>query len=246
MRNTVSFILVFLVSFSSLAIDSLFEEGLDNIMKKDFKKAQMGFLKDAEKQPSFSAFYNLGVASGSLGEWSKAKWAFESSLKYKPLSGDAQFNAKFASQKLSQNNLWEHPYPWHERLILGFGATTWSVLAIVTSSFLGLLIFNILTKKKSKLRKWCLRLIAPAILLFLVSFYGVNSINKHYNEERYGIMKAVDVPFYISPNGVQIQNEVDPGSRLEIKKYFKDSTWVQIKAQNSNLLWIENKNLYTY
>lgn len=246
MRIILLFIIVFSVSFNGQAVDSLFDTGIDDIMSKNYKKAQSGFLEDAKKQPSFSSFYNLGVASGSLGEWSKAKWAFESSLKYKPLNGDAQFNAKFASQKLTQNNIWKHPYPWHERLILGFGTTTWSILVMISSVFLGLLIFNVLSKKKSKFRKWCFRLIAPAILLFMVSFYGIYSINKHYNEERYGIMKSAEVPFYISPNGVEIQNEVDPGSRLVIMKYFKDSTWVQIKSQNNNLLWIENKNLYTY
>ncbi len=249
MRNLyLLLILLFSFSIHGKSSDSLFQKGLDEIMNEEFKAAQYDFLKDAQKQASFSSYYNLGVASGSIEEWSKAKWAFESALKYRPLNGDAQFNAKFATQKISENSTWTHPYPWIERVILGFGSTTWTISVVISSLFLGLLIYNIIskTKTKSNVRKWCLRLIAPAILLFGISFYGINSINQHYNEERYGIMKSAEVPFYISPNGVEIQNEVDPGSRLEIIKYFKDSTWVQIKSQNNNLLWIENKNLYTY
>jgi hypothetical protein len=246
MRLILLFISLFTLSFIGRAEHSLFNSGLDEIMQNDFKKAQSEFLDDIKKQPSFSSYYNLGVASGSLEEWSKAKWAFESSLKYKPLNGDAQFNAKFATNKLSQNNMWTHPYPWLERVVLGFGATTWTIFVCISSIFLGLLIFNIVSRRKSKFKKWCLRLISPAILLFVVSFYGIYSINKHYNIERYGIMKSPKTHFYISPNGVQIKDEIDAGSRLRLMKYFKDSTWVQVKSKDNNYLWIESKDLFTY
>lgn len=245
-RLNLIFILLLSFSFQGNSADSLFHEGLDDFMHEDYKKAQNDFLTDAQKQPSFSSYYNLGVASGSLEEWNKAKWAFESSLKYRPLNGDAQFNAKFATQKLSDNKIWTHPYPWLERVILGFGTTTWTIFVCVSSLFLGLFIFNIVSKPKSNIKKWYLRLLVPTILIFTVSFYGIYSINKHYNKDRYAIMKSPKTHFYISPNGVQIKDEIDPASRLELMKYFKDSTWVQVRSQGNNYLWIESKNLYTY
>lgn len=239
-------ILIFAFTFQGNSRDRKFLKGVDEIMHEDNAKAQKDFLEDALKQPSFSAYYNLGVASGNLEQWSKAKWAFESSLKYKPLNGDAQYNAKFATKKISENVIWIHPYPWLERIILGFGTTTWTIFVSASSLFLGLLIFNIVSKGKSKMKKWCIRLFVPALLLFIISFYGVYSVNKHYNKERYGILKSPKTHFHISPNGVQIKDEIDPASRFELVKYFKDSTWVQVKSDRDNYLWIKSKNLYTY
>lgn len=241
-------ILLFSISTQGFSKDSLFQKGIDEIMHEDYTGAQVDFLKDAQKQPSFSSFYNLGVASGNMEQWSKAKWAFESSLKYRPLNGDAQFNAQFATQKLSENKVWTHPYPWLERVILGFGTTTWIVFVSISSLFLGFLIFNIVsqTKTNSNVKKWCMRLVIPTVLLFGISFYGIFSINQHYNEKRYAIMKDSKSKFYISPNGVQIKDEIDPGSRLELVKFFKDGAWVQVKSQGNNYLWIESKDLLTY
>jgi hypothetical protein len=239
-------ILLFSFSLQGKTKDLLFEKGLDEIMQEEYEEAQAVFLQDAKLQPSFSSYYNLGVASGSLEEWSKAKWAFESSLKYRPLSGDAQFNAKFATQKIGENKVWKHPYPWLERVIIGFGATTWTIFVCISSLFLGFLIFNIVSKRKSNTIKWCLRLIVPSILLFVISFYGIYSINEHYNKERYAILKNQKTKFYISPNGVQIKEDIDPAIRLELMKYFKDSTWIQVRSQGKNYLWIESENLYTY
>src|SRR5690554_2825353 len=155
MRIILTILLVFF-SMTGFGRDSLFNKGLDEIMQEDYKKAQEDFLKDTKKHPSFSAYYNLGVASGKMGEWSKAKWAFESSLKYKPLNGDAQFNAKFATQKLNDKQIWEHPYPWIERVILGFGSTTWIIFASITSIALGLIVFYIIanTRRNSLIKKW--------------------------------------------------------------------------------------------
>ena len=246
MRLIFLIIILFTVPLIGKAGDTLFDSGIDDIMHNNFIKAQSEFLEDAQNQPSFSAYYNLGVASGSIEEWSKAKWAFESSLKYKPLNGDAQFNAQFVTSKLSENNIWTHPYPWLERIFLGFGTSTWTVLVCISALFLGFLIFNIVSKSKNKINKWYLRLIGPSIILFIVSFYGIYSINEHYNVKRYGIMKTPRTLFYISPGGVQIEDEIDPASRLEIVKYFKDRTWIQVKLEGNNYLWIQSKHLYTY
>jgi hypothetical protein len=243
-----SFIPMVFFAFLGKSSDSLFSKGLDEMMQEDYQQAQTDFQIAAFSKPCFSSYYNLGVASGKLEEWSKAKWAFESALKFKPLNGDAQFNAEFSTRKLSENQTWNHPYPWAERVVLGFGINTWLIFVILSSIFLGFLVFNIVSKSKGKstLKKWCISLIGPAIFLFFVSFYGIYSTNNHFTNNRFAIIKNSKTEFYISPNGVEVQDEIDPGSRLNIQKYFKDSTWVQVKSQENNLLWIKNNELYTY
>ncbi|RFC54427.1 hypothetical protein [Brumimicrobium aurantiacum] len=237
-------ILSFLLSIQVFGSDSLFLKGVDNIMENNYEKASDIFAKDAEENPSFSAFYNLGVSSGNLDDWHKAKWAFESSLKYKPLNGDAQFNAEFASKQLNNRHTWEHPFPWIERVMLGFGMSTWVFFACVSSIFLGFLIYKVTSS--SNINKWFFRLIAPAVILFGVSFYGVYSINMHFNSSHYAILKKSDVPLYISPNGVESQDKLDPSDRLVILKYFKNNTWIQVQSKTNNMLWVKAENVYTY
>lgn len=234
------------VPFTGRSNDDFFNNGLDQLLNKDYVGAKQSFLKDIEQQASYSAFYNYGVAAGELEQWHEAKWAFESALKYKPLDSDGQYNARYVTHQLSDEKIWVHPYPWLERVVLGFGSSTWWFLALVSSVFLGLLIFNIISKKSSKMQKWCWRLSFPALLIFGISFYGVYSINQHYEQERYAIIKDNTTEFYISPNGVQIQENLDPANRLSVVKYFKDSTWVQIKSEGNNHLWVEASNLLTY
>ena len=129
-----SIVLSFSFAFFGNCKDSLFLKGLDGMLEEDFVKAQKDFQKDVLKSPSFASYYNLGVASGNLEEWSKAKWAFESALKYKPLNGDAQFNAQFATRKLSEDQVWSHPYPWIDRVVLGFGINVWFIFVIISKT----------------------------------------------------------------------------------------------------------------
>lgn len=243
-----SILFTFSITFLSNSKDSLFVKGLDEMLEENYEAAQNNFHNDVLKSPSFSSYYNLGVASGGLEEWSKAKWAFESALKYKPLNGDAQFNAEFVTQKLSPKYNWTHPYPWFERVILGFGVNLWLFAVIITSVFLAILVYRVTSNPdaKSTLNKWCLRLLGPALVLFLISFYGIYATNKHYTQKRFAIVKDDHTPFFISPNGVEASDNVDPGSRLKIIKFFKDDTWVQVKSDRNELLWAKSDDLYTY
>src|SRR5690554_6211134 len=85
-----SILFTFSIAFLSNSKDSLFVKGLDEMLEENYDAAQNTFHNDVLKSPSFSSYYNLKVASGGLEEWSKAKWAFESALKYKPLNGRSE------------------------------------------------------------------------------------------------------------------------------------------------------------
>lgn len=249
MKRGIVFILFFCsFTFTVKCSDSLFQKGIDELVKGNYQQAQNNFQQGSIENPNFSNYYNLGVTSGNLGDWSKAKWAFESALKYNPLNEDAEYNAKFATQKITQSKEWHNPYSVGKSVIIGFGSVLWIFFAILFSIFSGLFLYIIFRKdkKNSVLMKWSLRLVIPAIFLFMVSYFCVYSINNHFNQQTFAILKGNDAKFFISPNGVEANNEIDLSGRYQIVKYTKDSTWVQLKSQKNNVLWIDHKEIYSY
>jgi len=234
-------------SFLSLGTETKYKKGLDELKKKEFRQAEMFFLEVTQEAPSFVSFYNLGVVSGELENWAKAKWAFESALKYNPSNGDAQYNAKFVSDKLNGNQNWTHPYPWSERIIVSFGIYTWLTLVLVSATFLGFSIFLFLTKKNEKttLVKWTKRLVLPVSLVFLISFYGTLNYTHHFTAHQFAVFKSDNAKLYISPNGIELSDQEVSRDRVEVIEYFEDSTWVQIRTSD-NLFWVKTKDLFVY
>lgn len=242
--------ILFFCSFTFIGncTDSLFQKGIEEMVKGNYQKAQKTFQRDILNDPSYSNYYNLGFTAGNIGDWNKAKWAYESALKYEPLNEDVQYNAKFATQKLNKSQVWNHPYPVYQQVVIGFGSITWIILAIFFSLCVGLFLYIILSRnnKNSGLTRWSLRLIIPALFLFVVSFFCVYSINDHFNHQRFAILKDNNSKFYLSPNGVEANYNIDPSRRLQILKYAKDSTWVQLESQKNIILWIKSKEIYSY
>lgn len=236
------------VAFTGNCSDSLFQKGVEELVNGNYESAQKIFQEDILRNPSFSNYYNLGVTAGNLEDWNKAKWAFESALKYEPLNDDVQYNAKFATQKITQSKVWDNPYSIGKQVIIGFGSVAWILLTIFFSLCVGIFFYVIFRKedKNNTLNKWSSRLIVPAILLFIVSFYCVYSINNHFDHQRFAILKGNNSKFYISPNGVEANNDIDPSSRLQIMKYAKDSTWVLLKSTDGNIVWVEREEVYSY
>lgn len=245
-------ILVFILIFSLFPLfgtcsDSLFQKGLEELVQGNYSEAENYFQKDVSKNPNYANYYNLGIAAGNLSNWTKAKWAFESALKYKPFNKDVQYNAKFATQQLSESQSWDDPYGVGKKVIVGFGSAIWVILTIVFSLLTGVSIYILLRKHKNNtLLKWSRRLIVPALLLFLISSFCVYSINFHFNHQAFAILKNDETQFYISPNGVQVDNNANPSNRFQVLKYSKDSSWVQLRSQKNKVLWVKQKNVYSY
>lgn len=245
----IKILVISLICFSSLyGSDSLFQKGIYELAQGNLKNAQKEFLESAIVQPSFSSFYNLGIASGNLKDWNKAKWAFESALKYNPLNNNAIYNAQFATKKLNKNIEWTHPFSWLERIIINFGALTWQLLAVVFSILSGVFIFFMISKSNhnSSLRKWSFRLLLPSVLLSVIGSFGIYKLNNHFTEFRFAILKDGHPQFYISPEGVEIDQNTTPGSRLKIIRHDKDENWFQVEPESKNLLWVEKKDVYLY
>lgn len=227
--------------------DSLFQKGVTELSLDNYKQARSNFLSDVEKKPSFVSFYNLGVASGNLENWSEARWAFESALKYKPSSDKAQFNAKFATQKMDEAATWTHPYPWTDRLILSFGYNLWLILALLSSVVLGIYAFLFISKRKVApgVFKWLSRSGIIAVILLLVSFYGLYHINSHFNTPSYVIIKTNKTPYFITPNGVELDVQIPKGSRIRIVKESKDD-WLLLQVPDRDQLWVKADQVFKY
>lgn len=249
MRNVFFFILIFCsFTLGGKCASTLFQKGVEELTQGNYLEAQQYFHEDIEKIPSFSGYYNLGIVAGKLGDWEKAKWAFESALKYNPLNENAQYNATFATHKLNQKKVWENPYGVGKKIIIGFGSVVWVVLAVFFSICTGLFLYVLInkTKKKDLKTRWSQRLIVPFSILFIVSCICIYSIHNHFNQERYAILKNSNTSFYISPNGIEINKKVNPSLRFQIEKHSEDSTWIQLKSPEHNVFWVKNKDIYRF
>ncbi len=251
MRNGFFVILIFCsFALGGKCATTLFQKGVKELTQGNHLEAQQYFYEDIANAPSFSGYYNLGIAAGKLGDWHKAKWAFESALKYSPLNENAQYNATFATRKLNQNEVWENPYSVGEKVVVGFGSVVWVILVVFFSLCIGLLVYLLILKKENNTndikRRWSQRLIFPFVFLFIISGICVYSINNHFKQERYAILKSNSAKFYISPNGIEVNKNVDSSLRFQIVKYSKDSTWVQLKSLKHDILWVKNENVYRY
>lgn len=243
------FIWILIFSFPLLCFgnDTKLKRGIDELESNNLSQAEELFYKASEESPSFVTFYNLGVVSGKLGDWAKAKWAFESALKFNPSNGDAQYNAKFASEKLTGQPNWTHPYSWNKRLIVGLGIYTWLGLEILSAIIIGLSFFFILSKKdeKSKILTWSKRLIVPASIIFVLAFYCIIDYTRHFTVHQYAILKYESVKRYISPNGIELSDENTTKDRFYLLEYAEDSTWVQVSSVD-DVFWVKSNDLFVY
>jgi len=247
MKHVIFILFCCFLSFFARSQDSTFKKGVEALAEKNFETAHNLFTQDIAAAPSFSSFYNLGVAASKQKNWNEARWAFESALKYKPLNGNAQFNAEFSAHQLNKNVTWTHPYSWLERIIFGFGETVWVIISIVSAIALGILLFIGIGKSTSATqRRWGLRLFIPTALLLFIGMYSIQSINSHFKTSKYALQQPEKVNTYLSPNGVQADQIVEGYQRLSIIAYSKDSSFIRVKTLAGSPSWIESGDVLTY
>lgn len=243
--------ILLLIAFSFLLLpkghcaDSLFHKGVAALVHNDYSKAKALFSSLAKQSPSYSAYYNLGVAYGKLQQWNEAKWAFESALKYAPTNADAQANAAFATHKINKNKVWKHPYSWVTRIFIRFGYGLWLTIIIISSLFLGYLIYLFIVRPsiaKGKINK---QLGSIALVLFILSFFGIITINRHFSQPKYVILKPSQAEFYLSPNGVSLSPTIDWSERFVILPS-ENKEWLHITSANNKQFWVKRKNVLIY
>src|SRR5690554_1461128 len=238
-----------LLVFSNIAFgkNAAFDQGVEHLSKKEFIEAKKSFLIAIEERPDFSAYYNLGIANGKLEDWQAARWAFEASLKYRPSSTKARYNARFATVKIDSNLEWEHPYSWVERLILAIHGYIWLILTIVAAILIGAFVYNYVAKTKNTvLNKWLKRFLVPTAILFAISFFSLIYQRSLLVEPHFAIIKNKELKSYISPNGIEIEYELNPKVRLEIIDSFEDDLWLYVKSEDKTAIWVRSSDLYWF
>lgn len=232
----------------SLGQDSLFLKGEEYLLQKQYDAAEVYFMKDLQQKKNFSSFYNLGVTYGEQEDWHRAKWAFESALKYHPMDNKAQFNAEFVSHQIDSKDQWEHPYSWFLRFVLGVGSLIWSILLFIGSTVIGLYLFWNTTKRKdSRKYKRIQQLLFPFLVLMLFSLISLFAIRQHFKVNQFAIMTGEDMEIFLSPEGVEIENLKDySGYRFRIQKYSNDGEWIQLHFPDEQFYWVKAIDVLTY
>lgn len=242
-------VIYLLVVFSSFAFgkNTAFDKGVEHLSKKEYGEAKKSFLVAIQEKPDFSAYYNLGIANGKLEDWQAARWAFEASLKYRPSSSKALYNARFATIKIDTDLDWKHPYSWGERMVLGIHGYIWLFLTISSALLLGVFLFSYISgNDKNIWYKWQKRFLIPSILLFAISFFSINYQRSLLIEPHFAIVKNQKLKSYISPNGIEIEFELNPKVRLEVIDTFEDDSWLYVKSENTTAIWVRSSDLYSF
>lgn len=245
-RFLLSIIILSCFTFQGKCADSLFQTGTNALAQQNYKLAITDFLTLSNTAPSYSTFYNLGVAYAKSNDWYKAKWAFETALKYNPTSNDAQYNAAFVTKKIDSNIEWTQPYSWVVRFFVSIGYLVWVILAIVCSILIGLLIFKAFTSSLSpKLHSWRPVIAGVAIVLFLVSFIGVITINHLFSSPKFAIVLPGKTTFFMMPNGIEVSPKTNAARRIEITSN-QHNDWLQLKLEDQKLFWVKKETVLSY
>lgn len=234
---------------SIFGIDSLFHNGLKALSNQEYTTAENIFSQLSEKQPSFISFYNLGIAAGTKKEWNKAKWAFESALKYNPSNKYAQYNAAFATNKLNTEKDWVHPYSWFDRIFLKIGNLICFIMALISSIFLGYILFKFFANNFSfnifKNRK-TLSISILSLCIFIFSLTGIIRIHQHFAAPHYILFKSQPTSYYVSPNGIKIHPKVSQAQRYNIQVISPNQKWIKVANTALESFWVKAKDVFIY
>jgi tetratricopeptide (TPR) repeat protein len=236
--------LFFLLPLVSLyAADSLTISPKQLILENKTTEALKILEPRLENEPSFSDYYNAGIAYEKTNQLRSALWAFESAIKIDPSAVNAQKNAAFIYKKLTSGDQWSNPYSWTDRMIVAF-RSLWLPLIIISSLCVSLAIFLSLAQVKMK-RSWIKKSWFPASLILMVALFGQNKLSNHYANPDFAIPKENYLQLFISPNGVPLEEDLTLPLRNEFVQYSEDSNSVCV-LNNKERLWVSPEDLLIY
>jgi len=225
--------------------DSLYNKGLEALSKKNYKSAQEYFIQNVEISPSFEGYYNLGFAYAEQKKWIESLRANEAALKYDPTNSKAIYNAKFSLEKISPDADWIHPYSWTTRIILSAGETTWFILMLVSSLIVAVSIYFLVTQKRGNSKSlWSKRLIIPFVIILVISVFCFNETMNHYQKIRYAYALVKETTVYLSPEGLEVDENLPKSKRLIVVQNQDD--WAQVFTPDSRTFWVKKEDLWIY
>ncbi len=242
----------FLIFLYLIVSNSLISIGATDSINVNVKQLiKSGKLDDAldileprlQNTPSFSDFYNAGVAYAEKKDYRRALGSFESALKIDPSNRKAEVNAAFVHKKIDPKEAWENPFSWTDRMIVAF-RSIW-IPAILTFSLILAVIVFISISKVSVRHSWMNKIWFPLLLALSISLYALNRLHNHHRIHQFGILQKGNPKVYISPDGVPIDNDASLPIRLNIQDYSQDSNWVSINNDDERY-WLETSDLFIY
>lgn len=196
-----------------------------------------------QHSPSFSDFYNAGVAYAEKKDYRRALGAFESALKIDPSNRKAQINAAFLNKKITPKEVWENPFSWTDRMIIAF-RSFWIPAILAVSLILSVIVFLYVSKVSVRF-SWMKKMWFPVLLVLSISLYALNRLHNHHRNHQLAVLQKSKPKVFISPDGVPVEGEIDLPLRLNIQDYSQDSSWVSIN-NNDERYWLKSEDLFIY
>jgi tetratricopeptide (TPR) repeat protein len=231
-----------LFTLASKANEPLLDSAKTNYDKRAFKLAieQYESIK-AKGLTSSDLYYNLGNAYFRNGQLGFSILNFEKAIKSNPSHENAKFNLELANTKLA-DKFEAIPQASVARVLVGINnGVSHNILSIIAVAIFLFGAGLFLIAKKDKNRK---RIKFAKVLLFFGAIITFIAWQQKWAVDEYkaGITLSISSNIFSEPNpSSTLLFEIHEGTKLEILS--KSGDWLNIKAPNNEVGWVELKSI---
>lgn len=246
MKNLL-YILIFLVSFSSIAQNqNLFEQGKELYKNGKYQQAINTWMRILDNgEHSAELYFNLGNAQYKLNQIGPSVYYYEKALQLSPNDSDIKNNLAFAENARIDSI---EPLPqtvfskWYKSIAGVFTFNGWAILAVVFSvSFVALFLFYYFayTEKRKRL------LFASSIFMgiFLVASLTMAFVTySDFTKKQPAIIFASEIEVKTEPSmGSSVAFTLHEGTKVQISA--QDGNWYRITLADGKDGWIPATDL---
>jgi tetratricopeptide (TPR) repeat protein len=247
MMKNLLYILIFLVSFSSIAQNqNLFEQGKELYKNGKYQQAINTWMRILDNgEHSAELYFNLGNAQYKLNQIGPSVYYYEKALQLSPNDSDIKNNLAFAENARIDSI---EPLPqtvfskWYKSIAGVFTFNGWAILAVVFSvSFVALFLFYYFayTEKRKRL------LFASSIFMgiFLVASLTMAFFTyADFTNKQPAIIFASEIEVKTEPSmGSSVAFTLHEGTKVQISA--QDGNWYRITLADGKDGWIPATDL---
>lgn len=227
-----------LIYFQSQA--NSFDEALKAYKSKNWSEAQNLFEKHiSEKPEDANAFYNLGVCLMKQDKLVDAIWYFEKCYKLNPGHPEAQIQLNSCYKKLNFIDSWSAPIGLIQAKMYKIPFSTWTLILVIFSTFSGVLIFLLTSKKGNRKVIFPFLILGVGILAF--TSYTVFKKNQFQTQANTAIVLQAIESVWISEKGNALLDlKLNAGERVTI---LDTNERVEIILPSREHIWIDKTKL---
>ena len=220
----------------------LFDQGLKAANDKKITQAIKLFNQVIQQeQNNVAAYYNLGNCYYQNKSYGEAIWAYERVLKLSPRDSEAPVNIELCFKKLNNASMWSPHTNSLQRLIYSVGPTTWAILSIVISIFMGISIFLLFIMKNNSWKRFHFMLLFGETVFLLAFLIATNTSSTYLTAERFAIVTQKSIPTYMNDLGEKADLELKEGTKVELLTLTK--TKREVMLQDGQKVLIEEKDV---